>query len=73
MALVLRSFVARGDVLSLQTGAGVVIDSDPEKERLETLHKAQALFDAAKLAGSDAFRPARADALAAMKGGRGCS
>ncbi|MBK7878107.1 MAG: chorismate-binding protein [Planctomycetes bacterium] len=73
MALVLRSFVARGDVLSLQTGAGVVFDSDPEKERLETLHKAQALFEAAKLAGSDAFRAARPDALAAMKGGRGCS
>ncbi|MBI5362579.1 MAG: chorismate-binding protein, partial [Planctomycetes bacterium] len=72
-ALVLRSFVARGDVLSLQAGAGVVFDSDPEKERMETLHKARALFEAATVAGSDAFRSARPDPLSATKGGRGCS
>ena len=73
MALVLRSFVAGGDVLSLQTGAGVVFDSDPETERQETLHKARALFEAARVASSDAFRAARPDPLAALKGGRGCS
>jgi anthranilate synthase component 1 len=73
MALVLRSFVARGETLSLQAGAGVVFDSDPERERLETLHKAQALFEAARLADSETFRAPRPNALGALKGGRGCS
>jgi anthranilate synthase component 1 len=57
-ALILRSFVARGDTLSVQSGAGIVFDSDPEKELAETLHKARALFEAAKQADSDAFRGA---------------
>ena len=61
-ALVLRSYVAREDRLSVQAGAGVVFDSDPERERLETLHKARALFEAARQAGSDAFRAETAGA-----------
>jgi anthranilate synthase component 1 len=56
MALCLRTFVARDGVLSVQSGAGVVHDSDPESERLETLHKAGALFEAAARAESAAFR-----------------
>jgi anthranilate synthase component 1 len=60
MAIVIRSFVASGGVLSLQSGAGIVFDSDPEREHRETLDKARALFDAARLADSPAFRPARA-------------
>ncbi len=55
-ALCLRTFVARDGVLSVQSGAGVVFDSDPEKELQETLHKAGALFEAARQADSDAFR-----------------
>jgi anthranilate synthase component 1 len=55
-ALVIRSFVARDGVLSVQAGAGVVWDSDPQREREETLHKARALFDAARQADSEAFR-----------------
>src|SRR5213078_1131582 len=57
-ALILRSFVARADTLSVQSGAGIVFDSDPEKELAETLHKARALFEAAKQADSEAFRGA---------------
>jgi anthranilate synthase component 1 len=57
-ALILRSFVARDGVLSVQSGAGVVFDSDPSLEHAETLHKARALFEAAKQADSDAFRGA---------------
>jgi anthranilate synthase component 1 len=57
MALVLRSFVARGSTLSVQAGAGIVFDSDPEREHQETLDKARALFDAARLAESAAFQP----------------
>ncbi|MFN0009141.1 MAG: anthranilate synthase component I family protein [Planctomycetota bacterium] len=55
-ALVLRSFVARKGVLSVQAGAGVVWDSDPAREREETIHKARALFEAAAQADSEAFR-----------------
>jgi anthranilate synthase component 1 len=55
MALVIRSFVARAGTLSVQAGAGIVFDSDPEAEYQETLHKARALFDAARLADSPAF------------------
>ncbi len=55
-AIVIRSFVARDGVLSVQAGAGVVWDSDPAREREETLHKARALFEAAKQADSAAFR-----------------
>lgn len=55
-ALVLRSFVARDGVLSVQAGAGIVWDSDAAREREETLHKARALFEAARQADSEAFR-----------------
>ena len=55
-AIVIRSFVARDGVLSVQAGAGVVWDSDPAREREETLHKARALFEAARQADSAAFR-----------------
>jgi anthranilate synthase component 1 len=55
-AIVIRSFVARDGILSVQAGAGVVWDSDPAREREETLHKARALFDAARQADSEAFR-----------------
>jgi anthranilate synthase component 1 len=56
MALVIRSFVARNGVLSVQAGAGIVFDSDPEREYEETLEKAGALFEAARLADSPSFR-----------------
>jgi anthranilate synthase component 1 len=36
---------------TLQTGAGIVADSDPAYEERETEAKAQALFEALKLAG----------------------
>ncbi len=55
MALTIRTFVARDGVLSVQAGAGVVFDSDPEAERRETMHKARALFDAARAAQGSAF------------------
>jgi anthranilate synthase component 1 len=55
MALSIRTFVLRDGVLSVQAGAGVVFDSDPAAEHQETLHKAHALFEAAKLVGTGAF------------------
>lgn len=45
--IALRTAVIKDGVMHVRAGAGVVYDSDPESERLETLHKAQALFRAA--------------------------
>jgi para-aminobenzoate synthetase component 1 len=42
--IVIRTLVLTGPKAYLQVGAGIVADSDPEKEYEETLHKAQAFF-----------------------------
>jgi anthranilate synthase component 1 len=57
MALVIRTLAVRGEMIHTQSGAGIVHDSVPEREFEETGHKASALFEAARLAGSDAFVP----------------
>ncbi len=44
-ALAIRSLIIKDDVAYLQTGAGIVADSDPEKEYDETLHKARSLME----------------------------
>jgi anthranilate synthase component 1 len=41
--ITIRTLVMRGETISVQAGAGVVADSDPEKEYQETLNKARAL------------------------------
>ena len=38
--IAIRTLVRTGDRLIYQVGAGIVADSDPEKEYEETLHKA---------------------------------
>lgn len=43
MAITIRTGVIRNDTLTVQAGAGIVADSDPERERLETIHKAKAM------------------------------
>ena len=45
--IALRTGVVKDGVLSVQAGGGVVLDSDPELELQETLHKSRALFRAA--------------------------
>ena len=40
LSIAIRTLVRRGDELIYQVGAGIVADSDPEKEYEETLHKA---------------------------------
>jgi anthranilate synthase component I len=45
--IALRTGVVKDGVLHVQAGGGVVLDSDPQLEWEETVHKAQALFRAA--------------------------
>lgn len=45
--IALRTAIVKDGVMHVQAGAGVVLDSDPEAERLETVNKAKALFRAA--------------------------
>ena len=46
MAIAIRTMVTKGGKAYVQAGAGIVYDSQPEAEYLETLNKAQALFKA---------------------------
>ncbi len=48
-AITIRTLVVNSDRGCVQTGAGIVADSDPEREWLETEHKASALFRALQL------------------------
>jgi anthranilate synthase component 1 len=50
--IALRTAVVKDAMLHVQAGGGVVLDSDPEAELQETLHKSRALFRAA----SEAWR-----------------
>ncbi|GIU71536.1 MAG: anthranilate synthase component I [Candidatus Nitrosocaldaceae archaeon] len=47
-AITIRSLFINGNDAYVQSGAGIVADSDPEKEWYETEHKAQAVLDAIK-------------------------
>jgi len=46
--IALRTAVFKDRRMHVQAGAGVVLDSDPESERVETVNKAAALFRAAE-------------------------
>ncbi|MGY0694358.1 anthranilate synthase component I [Virgibacillus sp. FSP13] len=48
IALAIRSLVIKEEIAYLQAGAGIVYDSDPEKEFQETLHKAKSLMEVAQ-------------------------
>jgi len=41
--IIIRTFVVKDNTAHVQVGAGIVADSDPEKEYFETLQKAEAL------------------------------
>ena len=53
--IVIRTIFLRKGRGQLQVGAGIVHDSDPEKEYEETLHKAEALMKALRESGKDAY------------------
>lgn len=44
--IAIRTITLKDDTITLQAGAGIVYDSDPEMEYQETLNKARALFNA---------------------------
>ena len=47
--ITIRTFFQKNKKLYIQAGAGIVADSDPEKEYEETLNKAKALFKALEI------------------------
>jgi anthranilate synthase component 1 len=49
--IAIRTLLLRNGRATLQTGAGIVADSDPATEERETEAKAQALFEALRMAG----------------------
>jgi len=52
-AITIRTLVANGDKAHIQVGAGIVADSNPEREWFETEHKARALIKALESSGSE--------------------
>ena len=52
-AITIRTLIANGDKAHIQVGAGIVADSDQEKEWYETEHKAEALIKALEVSGSE--------------------
>jgi len=52
-AITIRTLVANKDKAHIQVGAGIVADSDPEREWFETEHKARALIKALEMSGSE--------------------
>ncbi len=48
--ITIRTLVMRGQTVSVQAGAGIVADSDPDREYQETLNKARALAVAIEMA-----------------------
>jgi anthranilate synthase component I len=49
--IAIRTMLMKGKKAYVQAGAGIVADSDPQKEYQESLNKAQALVRAAEMAG----------------------
>ncbi len=49
--IAIRTFVVQGDTAYLQAGAGIVYDSDPEREYNESINKMKANLEALRLLG----------------------
>ncbi len=50
MCIAIRTIFAKNGLLRLQAGAGIVADSDPQREFQETINKARAMVDALTMA-----------------------
>jgi anthranilate synthase component 1 len=55
--IAIRTLLIHEGVATLQAGAGLVADSVPEREYLETIHKASALHEALRVAEARGERP----------------
>ncbi|MFO7752969.1 MAG: anthranilate synthase component I family protein [Desulfobacteraceae bacterium] len=53
LAIIIRTAVMAEDRLTVQAGAGIVYDSDPEKELMECINKAKSVEAALKLAAGN--------------------
>jgi anthranilate synthase component 1 len=51
--ITIRTLIMRGTTVCVQAGAGIVADSDPEREYNETMNKARALAVAVEMAEED--------------------
>lgn len=51
--IIIRTFVIKNGFAYVQAGAGIVADSDPEREYYETLKKAEALIKTLEIMGSN--------------------
>jgi len=54
--IAIRTMMMRGQTVNVQAGAGIVADSDPDREYEETLNKAKALAVAVQMAEKEASR-----------------
>jgi anthranilate synthase component I len=63
LAITIRTLEVARRAVSVQAGAGIVYDSDPEREYEETCHKARGMQKAVEMAaaGSSAGRRTRTD------------
>jgi anthranilate synthase component 1 len=52
--IAIRTLLIHKGIATVQAGAGIVADSVPEREYLETIHKASAVYDAIRLAEAGA-------------------
>ena len=52
LAITIRTATIEDGRLTVRAGAGIVADSDPERERVETVNKAMAIQKALQLIGS---------------------
>ncbi len=55
--IAIRTVFAHGNMLKIQSGAGIVADSDPRREYDETVNKARALLEAVQLASEGLVSP----------------
>ncbi|MDH7479577.1 MAG: chorismate-binding protein, partial [Syntrophomonadaceae bacterium] len=52
-AIIIRTMIREAGEVSFQVGAGIVADSDPEREYLETGSKARAMMNALRILEDD--------------------
>ena len=59
LAITIRTACIENDVLTVRAGGGIVADSDPEAERIETINKSKSILKALLLLqGEPAFKQA---------------